>query len=123
DATIGFLAAYGQAADIEFSCSWDHGDSSSWSKSTTWTMNDIRDGVHTFKVRARDWSRNEDPTPAVFNFEVDATPPTALLATPSRPVTGVLEIRGTAADPRFHHYRLDAHVAGREQWNVSPSTY
>ena len=115
-ASVVFGAAYGEAADVEFSHSWDGGAWSAWTSATTWAMEDIPDGFHTFEVRTRDWSRNVDPTPATFTFEVDATPPAAVVSAPRGPVTGLLEIRGTAADPRFRRYRIDARVAGG-QWS------
>jgi hypothetical protein len=52
---------------------------------------------------------NIDPTPAVARFEIDGTPPSAILVSPvsGQAVRDSLFIMGTAADPRFHSYRLD----------------
>ena len=48
---------------------------SDWTKSTTVTYNNLRDGTYTFKVRAKDAYGMVDPTPAIFHFTVDTTPP------------------------------------------------
>lgn len=119
NANIVFGAAYGEAADVEFTTSWDGGTFTPWSPIVTWTMTGIADGPHSLVVRSREWLRNQDPTEAVYSFEVDATPPSAIVSAPTfgQPVRGVVEVRGTAADARFRRYRLDVRPAGVSEWS------
>ena len=120
DADLVFGAGYGESSDIEFSQSFDGSTDSPWSPEATWSRGGLADGRHAFSVRARDWSRNVDPTPARFAWEVDATPPGAILSFPlfGQPVRGVLDIRGSAADARFRSYRVEARPLGATRWSI-----
>jgi ligand-binding sensor domain-containing protein len=119
NANIVFGAAYGEAADLEFATRWDGGSVSPWSTDVSWIMSGIPDGVHHLRVVSRDWTHNTDPTPAVYPFEVDATPPAALIESPvfGQPVRGRIEIRGRAADARFRSWRLDVRPTGTSDWS------
>ena len=120
DADLVFGAGYGESADLEFSESLDDGGDSPWSALVSLSRKGLADGEHVFSVRARDWSRNVDPTPARVAWEVDATPPNAILSAPvfGQPVRGVLEVRGSATDPRFLSYRVDARPVGATRWSI-----
>jgi hypothetical protein len=114
-----FGAAYGEAADLELSTSWDGAPFGSWTTDNTWSLGGIPDGQHTFTVRARDWLRNVDPTPARYTFEVDATPPPAEIAEPrfGAPIQGRIAVFGTAEDPRFRDFEVRARPVGTPTWN------
>jgi ligand-binding sensor domain-containing protein len=118
DVSFVFGAAYGEAADLEFSHSWDGGAFTPWSPDNTFTLPAVADGLHTFEVRAREWTRNADATPARFTFELDGTPPTAVIATPvfGAPVRGEVTLVGTAADRRFRDFMIEARPAGTVGW-------
>ncbi len=113
-----FGAAYGESADLEFSTSWDGVDYSPWSPSVSFSREGLPDGRDTLRVRARDWTGNVDPTSAIYAFEVDATPPEAVLSSPtwSQPVRGTIELRGTAQDARFADYRVEVRRSGLSTW-------
>jgi hypothetical protein len=120
DVDIVFGAGYGEGADVTYSYTWDGSGDSPWSPDVAWSRKGLADGLHTLTVRARDWSHNTDPTPALLTWEVDATPPNAILSSPlfGQPVRGVIEIRGTAADARFRAYRIEARPVGAASWSV-----
>ena len=113
-----FGAAYGESADLEFSTSWDGVNYSPWSTAVSFNREGIPDGRDTLRVRARDWTGNVDPTPAIYAFEVDATPPDAVLSSPTfgQPVRGTIELRGTAQDARFANYRVEVRRSGLATW-------
>jgi hypothetical protein len=60
----------------------------------------------------------------VAALEVDATPPAPVIASPlfGLPVRGQVEVRGTAADPRFAVYRVEARPAGAPSWDPPLAT-
>jgi ligand-binding sensor domain-containing protein len=117
-ASFVFGAGYGEVADLEYSYSLDGAPYSAWGTDNTFNSSGNADGMHTFRVRARDWVGNVDPTPASYTFEVDATPPPALIASPAfgLPVRGRIAIKGTAADPRFHDFVVQARPTGAAAW-------
>ena len=120
DVDLVFGAGYGESSDLEFTQSFDGSAESPWSSTAAWSRSGLADGGHVFTVRARDWSRNVDPTPARVAWEVDATPPNAILSAPlfGQPVRGMLEVRGSAADPRFRSYRVDVRPVGATHWSI-----
>ena len=73
------------------------------------------------RARARDKWGNVTAFPAMADFDVDATPPAAILASPSfgSPVRGVAEVRGDATDLRFSRYRLEYRPTGGSSWDGS----
>lgn len=113
-----FGGAYGEAADLEFSTWWDGGPWTAWSTENSWYRPGVEDGAHTFEVRARDWLRNEDLTEATYVFEVDATPPPAVIASPSfnQPVRGAIAVIGSTADARFQSFKVDTRPLGLGTW-------
>jgi ligand-binding sensor domain-containing protein len=115
-----YAAAYGEVADLEYSYSWDGASYTSWSTENTLNLSGIADGTHTLRVRARDWVGNVDPTPATYTFEVDATPPQAVIASPKfgDPVRGRVPVVGTASDPRFHDLLVQARPVGTTSWTA-----
>ena len=118
-AAFVYGAAYGEAADVEFSYAWDGSSWSPWTPGNTFNIAGITDGPHTFQVRARDWANNVDPTPATQIFEVDATPPPAVMSSPKygQPVRGRIAVIGSAADSRFHDYQVLARPLGATAWS------
>ena len=55
-----------------FQCKWD---SEAYSACTTPSSRTLADGLHTFSVKAKDTSNNEDLTPATRSFTVSTGPP------------------------------------------------
>ena len=118
-----FGAAYGEAADVEFQPVWN-GMAEAWSSATTWSLNNVADGIHTFEVRSRDWYRNLDPSPATVTFEIDATPPQAIISAPrfGQPVRGRTAVVGSSVDARYASQRVDVRQVGTTAWtNVAAS--
>ena len=116
--SFAFGAAYGETADLEFLPSWDGMPEPDWSTATDFSRSDVPDGIHMFSVRSRDWARNEDPSAASVTFEVDATPPQAVLSAPrfGAPVKGVVSIEGSTTDARYLLHRLEARALGSTTW-------
>jgi hypothetical protein len=113
--SIGFKESLDGAT---FSYSLDGAPWSGWSPETFWidsTLADTQPGhPHVLAVRSRDAIGNVDTTSAVAAFDIDATPPTPILSTPSSAmivngtvaVSGAVDIAGTSADPRFRYARI-----------------
>jgi len=116
--SAGFLAAYDDAEEIEYSYRFDEGSWSPWSPVGSWTGIDVADGDHVLEARSRDAMGNVDPFPAVARFTVDATPPAPVLSEPTfgSPVRGTATIRGSAADSRFRSYRVEARPSKTTTW-------
>lgn len=114
-----FGEGFGEAQGIEFSYRFDSGAWSEWSRVFTWYQNELLDGVHLLEARARDHLANTDSTAAVATFEIDATPPAPVIASPlyGLPVRDQVEVRGMADDPRFTSYRVEARRAGAVSWD------
>ena len=72
-----------EASSLLFSYSVDGGGWSGWSGEGTTLLTGLTDGVHVFKVKAKDEAGNVDPTPAEETFAVDTTAPTLVAATPT----------------------------------------
>ena len=123
NASFVFAAAYGEVADLEYSTSWDGAPFSPFGTDNTFSISGVSDGIHTFDVTSRDWSHNVDPSPAHFTFEVDATPPAAVIASPrfGDPVRGSVPVVGTTVDPRFASWQLAARPVGSTSWNSPPA--
>ncbi len=117
--TIRFTAAFGEIRWTQFSYSFDGSPWSDWSMTNSWYGSNLSDGVHVFKVRARDKIGNVDPTPATCEFELDATPPVPAVSTPAsgQAVRDSVLIAGTAADSRFRSYRVDVRALGHAEWD------
>jgi hypothetical protein len=112
--TVHFAAGYRQIVGIEFSTSIDSSIWSQWAPDDSWLGKDLVDGVHSLRVVARDVLHHEDPTPARVAFEVAATPPSPVIASPAfrQPVRDTLVVRGTASASRFRSWRLDMRPTG-----------
>jgi hypothetical protein len=63
------------AANLVYSTKLDGGAWSAFSTSTTITLTGLTDGSHSFYVKAKDQTGNEDLTPAEQTFGVDTTAP------------------------------------------------
>jgi hypothetical protein len=122
--TVHFAAAFRQILGIEFSTSLDSASWSPWSAEDAWVGRDLPDGVHTFRVLARDALHHVDATPASCVFEVAATPPTPIFSSPAfrQAVRDTLVIRGTAAALRFRSFRVDVRPAGATSWDPPAAT-
>jgi hypothetical protein len=118
--TIAFTAAHGEYGGIRFSHSFDGSAWSDWLLASAWTGGGLPDGDHEFEVTARDEVGNVDPTPAIFTFEVDATPPVSVIVSPAfgEAVRDSITIQGSAADARFGRYSIDVRPMGSAVWEV-----
>jgi ligand-binding sensor domain-containing protein len=117
--TATYRPAFGETRGVEFSYMLDGSDWAAWESANTWYANGLSDGVHTLQVRARDWMGNLEVGPATASFEIDATPPDAIVSSPAygEAVRDTLEVRGTASDPRFSSYRLLYRGVGGTSWD------
>jgi hypothetical protein len=116
--SFAFGAAYDETADLEYEAYWDGARVQDWSATSSHQQEDVPDGWHTFAVRSRDWYRNEDPSAATVTFEVDATPPQAVLSSPlfRAPVQGEVAIVGSVTDARYRSHRLEVRPLGSAAW-------
>jgi hypothetical protein len=73
--TLGWSGSDNNAGALSYSYKMDGNAWSLFDPSTSVTFDALSEGTHTFSVKARDQAGNEDPTPAVLNFYVDATLP------------------------------------------------
>lgn len=69
---------------IEYSYNLDNSGYSDWSSSTSVTLTYLDEGLHTFSVKGRYASGDEDETPATVSFTVDAVQGPALIFYPRR---------------------------------------
>ena len=113
-----FVAAYGEQGVLN-SVRANSGSWSPWAVHGSWLLTDLPDGVHIVEGRTRDRIGNVDPQPRAVTFEVDATPPSPIIASPAfgQALRGRCEIRGVANDGRFQGYRLDARPEGVTEWS------
>ncbi len=108
--TLGWSGSDNNAGALSYSYKMDGNAWSLFDPSTSITFDALSEGTHTFSVKARDQAGNEDPTPAVLNFSVDATTPnlTNIASSPrdynvtvtwntSEPATSQVEYGETAA--------------------------
>jgi ligand-binding sensor domain-containing protein len=123
--TIVFTAAYGESWGIRFSHSFDGAPWSEWMSMGFWMGSGLSDGGHVFEVRARDEVGNVDLTQAIAAFEVDATPPAPVIASPvfGEAVRDSISIQGTASDSRFEEYLVDVRSIGSASWGVPDGDY
>jgi ligand-binding sensor domain-containing protein len=115
---LSYGAAYKETSGILFSHSFDDSPWSAWSSQGSVTIAGLADGQHILRVKARDQIGNVDPTPAICVFEVDATPPTPVIVSPTfgQAIQDSIEILGAAADARFKSYRVEYRAAGESAW-------
>ncbi|UCF78744.1 MAG: hypothetical protein JSW03_00245 [Candidatus Eiseniibacteriota bacterium] len=118
--TLTLASGYREVEGIELSYSFDGSPWSEWSRSNSWLGTGLSDGHHVFQLRVRDKIGNLDPTPAVCTFEIDATPPSPVIASPTygQAVRDSVVIRGTATDLRFATYRVEARSLEVASWTL-----
>jgi hypothetical protein len=68
------------ASSLEYSYSFDGSEWSDFDMNTSTTISTVGEGLHTFRVKAKDMAGNIDPTPAEASFVVDLTPPELILS-------------------------------------------
>jgi hypothetical protein len=124
DLAAAFVGAFRETEGIEFSYRFDSEVWSPWSPTGSWTALGVPDGVHVLEARCRDYACNTDPTPARAIFEVDATPPAPVIASPlfGQPVRASAQIHGTASDARFLAYRVEVRPVGSDSWSAPDAT-
>lgn len=117
-----FVPQYVVESDEEIGwleCSLDSAAFSSCS--APYLLNDLADGEHNFRVRARDLAGNVDPTPASRTFTLDRTPPVATIE--SGPQGTVEEnhvsFEFSADEPASFKCWLDGHFQGDCEGPVS----
>ena len=71
-ARIGWSGNDDKSTELAFATQLDGGGWSSWSTDTELVVEDLLVGTHSVEVKARDGWLNEDPTPAVVDFELEA---------------------------------------------------
>jgi ligand-binding sensor domain-containing protein len=122
--TVQFAAGYRQVVGIEYATSFDNDPWSLWTTDYTWVGRDLRDGVHTLRIRTRDALHHEDPTPAVATFEIAATPPTPVITLPRfrDAIRDTLVVHGTATATRFRSFRVDLRASGATSWDPPVAT-
>jgi hypothetical protein len=78
------FAFEGSESGVTYECRLDSDQFSSCS--SPFTAPSLKDGTHTFQVRARDAAQNAEPSPASAAFRVDGTAPTARITkAPKKP--------------------------------------
>jgi ligand-binding sensor domain-containing protein len=119
EVSVSFLAAFGDVG-VEFSCALDGEAWSPWSEQNVAVRSGAPDGEHIFMVRAHDQHGNVEISPAACRFEVDATPPSAVVASPAfgQVVRDSVRVFGSVADGRFSEYRVDVRVPGAPSWEM-----
>ncbi|MBM3238927.1 hypothetical protein FJZ31_21760 [Candidatus Poribacteria bacterium] len=82
--TFQFEGDDGQTPKDKLQYSWriDLGKWSEFSPQTSVYLSNLSDGVHSFEVKARDASGNEDATPAKVSFEVTKQEPDTIIIDP-----------------------------------------
>ncbi|MGH7484067.1 MAG: two-component regulator propeller domain-containing protein, partial [bacterium] len=118
DIVVSFAAAFGETRGIEFSTSFDGQAWSGWGSVPSWSSTGLADGPHLLEIRSRDHSLNVEAAPVQVAFQIDGTPPTPVLTTPTfgQAVHGVVSFVGTAADPRLLRYTVAVRPAGTTSW-------
>ncbi|MDP3298129.1 MAG: LamG-like jellyroll fold domain-containing protein, partial [Thermodesulfovibrionia bacterium] len=87
-----------QVSNLQYAWRLDAGYWSEFSNLTMQTLNSLSHGSHTFEVIARDHAGNEDPTPAVATFKIDAVAP-SISGIESDPKAGSSIITWTTDEP------------------------
>ncbi|MDY7227928.1 kelch repeat-containing protein [Hyalangium rubrum] len=84
DQTVAFFDFDSNEGRVLFECSLDEADFSACSPPIT--LVGLSEGLHTFRVRARDAAGNVDTSPASYSWSIDQTAPvTILTSTPAHP--------------------------------------
>jgi ligand-binding sensor domain-containing protein len=101
---------------VELAWSLNGAPATPFSKDQTTQVFNLIDGPHTFEVWSRDRALNVSK-PARHDFEVDATPPQPIIASPTfgRAVAGRVGIFGDVSDERFGGYVVEFSPAGEER--------
>ncbi len=102
----------------EFSFQLDGGGWSAWSVDSNWVNPDVGDGPHVLEARSRDGAQNADANAARTEFQVDATPPSPVIASPAvgQAVRDWVAVMGTVADARLREYRIEVRPRGTASW-------
>jgi len=124
DPQVTYLAAFNDLG-VEFQYALDAEPWSEWSRGNVWPSRTLPDGRYSLRVRSRDaWGNVESP-PESLSFEIDATPPSALVFwSPARMPRSATHSRSvaTAADARFAWYRLETRAKGAGTWTTLADT-
>ncbi|HEX29157.1 TPA: hypothetical protein ENG04_03660, partial [Candidatus Poribacteria bacterium] len=106
------------SANLLFSYQLDAEPFSAFTSDTAQTFSGLSEGVHTFRVKAKDEANNEDATPATCTFTVDTTPPEttitagpeegAMVTTPDVTFNWIGADNLTAVGNLEYSYRIDA---------------
>ena len=124
DALVSFVAAFGETRGIEFSTRFDGQAWSAWGLASSWSASGLADGPHSLEIQSRDHSVNVEAAPVTVAFEVDGTPPAAVLASPTfgQVIRGLVSVVGTSADARLLQCRVAVRPAGATSWDAPVAT-
>ncbi len=94
------------------------------------TCDSLENGTYTLYVKTRDQAGNDDPSPAHHTFEVDVTPPTTIILSPTKNefVPQIIPVIGTVYDdsPRqdflryWFEYGRGNSIQHVKQWKLMP---
>ena len=113
--TIGFE---GNDQVIEYSYNLDSSGYSDWSSATSVTLDYLDEGQHTFSVKSRFASGDEDETPASISFTVDAVTGPALIFYPRRHIIS----SGSIATIQIKAYEVDSLMSATITLTYDPAS-
>lgn len=101
---------------VDLAWALDGGLRNDFSKDRTANLFNLADGNHVFRVWSRDRALNIS-RPATYSFEVDATPPQPVIASPAfgQAIKGETPVLGTVTDERFASYLVEVSPAADER--------
>ena len=117
-ATFAFTAADATSGVAEYECRLNGGTYAPCSSPAT--LSGLRDGPHTFQVRARDVAGNYDPTPAEWTWRIDTPRANAVDDSAAAAIDTPIDVDVLAndTDPRGRPLTVVLHRAATDQGGV-----